>query len=527
MTPQATDPSAGRPARGTLAGRRPLDGDRADLRRGRRSSGCAARSSRRAHARPARRRAALGAAAAATSRSRALGAMTGGQAVQMVKAGLDAIYLSGWQVAADANLARQHLSRPEPLPGEQRAGARQAAEQRAAARRPDRLVRGPQRHALARADRRRRRGRLRRAAERVRADALDDRGRRRRRALRGPARVREEVRPPRRQGARADGAVRAHAERGAARGRRARRADGARRAHRRALRGAAHERRRRVRPRVRHRRAHRRRASSASATASTRRSPAALAYAPYADLLWFETSTPDLGEAREFAEAIHEQFPGKLLAYNCSPSFNWRAASRRRRDRAASRRSSASWGYRFQFITLAGFHSLNAGDVRARARLRDGGDDRVRRASRSASSRWRSYGYTATRHQREVGAGYFDLVTQAVSPRRARRSRSKGSTEEAQFEARRDARDRRAREDVLTDGGARVRRAPPPRAEPDGGSSCSSGAHERQLELDAGENPRLPAGDARDPRGRLARRARAGRPERPPLRDHRARSSAR
>ena len=91
-----------------------------------------------------------------------------------------------------------------------------------------------------------------------------------------------------------------------------------------------------------------------------RRSRAALAYAPYADLLWCETSTPDLGEAREFAQAIHEQFPGKLLAYNCSPSFNWR---KRTLDDARSRRSSTSWlglGYSFQFITLAGFHALNA-----------------------------------------------------------------------------------------------------------------------------------------------------------------------
>ena len=174
----------------------------------------------------------------------------------MVKAGLEAIYLSGWQVAADANLSGSTYPGPEPLSGEQRAGARQAAEQRAAARRPDRLVGGPQRHALARADPRRRRGRLRRPAERLRADALDDRGRRRGRALRGPARVGEEVRPPRRQGARADVAVRAHAERGAARRGRARRADDARRAHGRALRRAPDERHRRVRPRLRHGRAH-------------------------------------------------------------------------------------------------------------------------------------------------------------------------------------------------------------------------------------------------------------------------------
>ena len=131
----------------------------------------------------------------------ALGAMTGGQAVQMVRAGLQAIYLSGWQVAADANTAGRRLSRPEPLPGEQRPCRRPAHEQRAAPRRPDRLAEGTATTRLARADRRRRRGGLRRRAQRLRADEGDDRGGRRRRALRGPARRREEVRPPGRQGA--------------------------------------------------------------------------------------------------------------------------------------------------------------------------------------------------------------------------------------------------------------------------------------------------------------------------------------
>ena len=155
----------------------------------------------------------------------ALGAITGGQAVQMVRAGLQAIYLSGWQVAADANLAGDDVSRPEPLPGEQRPARRRAPQQRAAARRPDRLVGGPRRHRLARADRRRRRGRLRRPAERVRADEGDDRGGRGRRSLRGSARLGEEVRPPRRQGARPDEPVHPHAHRSAARRRRPRRAD--------------------------------------------------------------------------------------------------------------------------------------------------------------------------------------------------------------------------------------------------------------------------------------------------------------
>ena len=171
--------------------------------------------------------------------------------------------------------------------------------------------------------------------------------------------VGEEVRPSRRQGARPDEPVRPHARRRAARGRRARRADRARRPHRRAQRHAAHERRRPGRRGVPHRRA-----DGGGLLPRPRRARAAiarsLAYAPYADVLWFETSTPDLGEAREFAQAIHERFPGKLLAYNCSPSFNWKQAARRRRRSRGSRSELAALGYRFQFVTLAGFHALNA-----------------------------------------------------------------------------------------------------------------------------------------------------------------------
>ena len=339
---------------------------------------------------------------------RALGAMTGGQAVQMVKAGLEAIYLSGWQVAADGNLAGQHVSGPEPLPGQQRAGAREADQQRAAARRPDRLVRGPQRDVLARADRRRRRGRLRRPAQRVRADEGDDRGGRGRRALRGPARVGEEVRPPRRQGARADVAVRPHAQRGTARGRRARRADRARRAHGRALGRAADERRRRVRPRVRHGRAHRRgllprprrdRRGDRALRSRTRRTPTCSGS---------RRRRPTSARRATFAQAIHEKFPGKLLAYNCSPSFNWRQHLDDEQI-AGFQEQLAGWGYRFQFITLAGFHSLNAGMFElARGYSRDAMTAYVRLQQHEFELE--EFGYTATRHQREVGAGYFDLV---------------------------------------------------------------------------------------------------------------------
>jgi len=157
-----------------------------------------------------------------------------------------------------------------------------------------------------------------------------------------------------------------------------------------------------------------------------------LAYAPYADLVWFETSTPDLGEARNFAEAMHEKFPGKLLAYNCSPSFNWR--QHLDDDAIAGFQTQlGEWGYRFQFITLAGFHSLNAGMFElARGYAQEQMPAYVRLQENEFAME--ELGYTATRHQREVGAGYFDLVTQAVSPDSSTLA-LKGSTEEAQFSA--------------------------------------------------------------------------------------------
>ncbi len=155
-----------------------------------------------------------------------------------------------------------------------------------------------------------------------------------------------------------------------------------------------------------------------------------LAYAPYADLVWFETSTPDLGEAKQFAEAMHEKFPGKLLAYNCSPSFNWR--QHLDDETIATFQSQlADWGYRFQFITLAGFHSLNAGMFElAHGYATEQMTAYVRLQEHEFGLE--EHGYTATRHQREVGAGYFDLVTQAVAPD-ASTLALKGSTEEAQF----------------------------------------------------------------------------------------------
>jgi isocitrate lyase len=156
-----------------------------------------------------------------------------------------------------------------------------------------------------------------------------------------------------------------------------------------------------------------------------------LAYAPYADVLWFETSMPDLGEARAFAEEIHKDFPGKLLAYNCSPSFNWK----RHLDEgqiATFQQELGAMGYRFQFITLAGFHSLNAGMFElARGYAANGMSAYVELQEREFALE--ADGYTATRHQQEVGAGYFDRVTAAVSGGESSTLALHGSTEEAQF----------------------------------------------------------------------------------------------
>jgi isocitrate/methylisocitrate lyase len=156
-----------------------------------------------------------------------------------------------------------------------------------------------------------------------------------------------------------------------------------------------------------------------------------LAYAPYADVLWCETSTPDLDEARVFAEAIHERYPGKLLAYNCSPSFNWRK-NLSDAEIASFQRELGAMGYRFQFVTLAGFHALNESmfDL-ARGYAADGMAGYVR--LQEAEFALEEHGYTATRHQREVGAGYFDSVLDAVTGGESSTLALKGSTEEAQF----------------------------------------------------------------------------------------------
>lgn len=159
----------------------------------------------------------------------------------------------------------------------------------------------------------------------------------------------------------------------------------------------------------------------------------ALAYAPYVDLIWCETSTPDLGEAREFAEAIHAQFPGKMLAYNCSPSFNWR----RHIDEATIARfqeALGEMGYKFQFVTLAGFHALNSSIFELANAYRDAGMAAYSRLQEKEFEMERTLGFTAVKHQSFVGAGYFDEVQMTVTGGLASTVALHGSTEEAQFE---------------------------------------------------------------------------------------------
>jgi isocitrate lyase len=157
----------------------------------------------------------------------------------------------------------------------------------------------------------------------------------------------------------------------------------------------------------------------------------ARAYAPYADVLWCETSTPDLVEAREFAEGVHSRFPGKLLAYNCSPSFNWKK-NLDDRTIAAFQRELGAMGYRFQFVTLAGFHALNYSMFELASGYRDR-DMAAYTELQQAEFAAEAQGYTATRHQHEVGTGYFDLVAQVVSGGTASTLALTESTEAAQF----------------------------------------------------------------------------------------------
>jgi len=156
-----------------------------------------------------------------------------------------------------------------------------------------------------------------------------------------------------------------------------------------------------------------------------------LSYAPYADVVWCETSKPDLEQARRFAEAIHEKFPGKFLAYNCSPSFNWKR-NLSDEDIATFQEQIGEMGYKFQFITLAGFHALNYAMFELAYDYKERGMaaySELQQREFDAEER----GYTATKHQREVGAGYFDDVAQVVAGGMASTTALTGSTEEMQF----------------------------------------------------------------------------------------------
>ena len=156
-----------------------------------------------------------------------------------------------------------------------------------------------------------------------------------------------------------------------------------------------------------------------------------LAFAPHADLIWFETSHPNLDEARAFAEGIHAQFPGKMLAYNCSPSFNWKSKLDEQTI-ANFQRELGSMGYKYQFVTLAGFHSLNHAMFELASAYRDRGMAAYSELQKSEFAS-EAAGYTATRHQREVGTGYFDAIATAVSGGQASTVALSESTEAAQF----------------------------------------------------------------------------------------------
>jgi isocitrate lyase len=157
-----------------------------------------------------------------------------------------------------------------------------------------------------------------------------------------------------------------------------------------------------------------------------------LAYAPYADMIWCETSEPNIDEARRFAEEIHKEFPGKLLAYNCSPSFNWE----KKLDNetiANFQKELGKMGYKFQFVTLAGFHALNYSMFELARGYKESGMtaySELQQAEFAAEVN----GYSATKHQREVGTGYFDEVSQVISGGNSSTTALKGSTEEEQFQ---------------------------------------------------------------------------------------------
>ena len=158
----------------------------------------------------------------------------------------------------------------------------------------------------------------------------------------------------------------------------------------------------------------------------------AISYAPYADLIWCETSHPDLEEARRFAESVHAKYPGKMLAYNCSPSFNWK---KKLDDRtiASFQRELAKMGYKFQFVTLAGFHALNLSMFELARGYKESGMTAYSRLQEKEFARESEYGYQAVKHQRFVGTGYFDALTQVIAGGLSSTTALEGSTEQEQF----------------------------------------------------------------------------------------------
>jgi len=360
----------------------------------------------------------------------ALGALTGNQAVQQVRAGLKAIYLSGWQVAGDANLAAQtypdqslYPSNSVPQVVRRINNALQRADQIAKVE-GDRSVE----NWLA-PHRRRRRGRLRRCAQCLRAAEGDDRRRSGWHALGGPAGFGEEVRPSGWQDADPDPT----AYRTLTSARLAADVCDV--------------------PTVVIARTDAEAATLITSDIDERDQPfiigertregfyrtkngiepciaRAKAYAPFADLIWMETGTPDLKVAKRFAEAVKAEYPDQMLAYNCSPSFNWK----KHLDDATIakfQKELAAMGFKFQLITLAGFHALNYSmfDL-AYGYARNQMSAYVELQEREFAAE--EHGYTPTKHQREVGAGYFDRIATTVDPTSSTTALT-GSTEEGQF----------------------------------------------------------------------------------------------
>ncbi len=156
-----------------------------------------------------------------------------------------------------------------------------------------------------------------------------------------------------------------------------------------------------------------------------------LAYAPYADLIWCETATPNLEEAKKFADAIHKQYPGKLLAYNCSPSFNWKKHLSDK-EIAEFQVKIGEMGYKFQFITLAGFHTQNIAIFELAEKYKTEGMSAYSKIQQQEFAREKD-GYTSVKHQREVGTSYFDAVSNTISSGKSTTTAMKGSTEDEQF----------------------------------------------------------------------------------------------